>query len=220
MAKVGVILSGCGFLDGAEIYETVLTLLHLDKAGAEVVAMAPDKNQHHVVNHIEGEETGETRNILVESSRLMRGNIKNINEVEVSELDALILPGGFGVAKNFCSFAFEGPNCSFDEEIAKMVLDVHNQGKPVGAICISPALIAKIFEKIKSVKLTIGTDEGIANAVTSLNANHIVCEETDCVVDIENKIVTTPAYNISGVKIANVEQGISKLVSEVLSMIS
>lgn len=101
-----------------------------------------------------------------------------------------------------------------------MVLDVHNQGKPVGAICISPALIAKIFEKIKSVKLTIGTDEGIANAVTSLNANHIVCEETDCVVDIENKIVTTPAYNISGVKIANVEQGISKLVSEVLSMIS
>lgn len=220
MAEVGVILSGCGFLDGAEIYETVLTLLHLDKAGAEVVAMAPDKNQHHVVNHIEGEETGETRNILVESSRLMRGNIKNINEVEVSELDALILPGGFGVAKNFCSFAFEGPNCSFDEEIAKMVLDVHNQGKPVGAICISPALIAKIFEKIKSVKLTIGTDEGIANAVTSLNANHIVCEETDCVVDIENKIVTTPAYNISGVKIANVEQGISKLVSEVLSMIS
>ncbi len=220
MAKVGVILSGCGFLDGAEIYETVLTLLHLDKAGAEVVAMAPDKNQHHVVNHLKGAGTGEIRNVLVESSRLMRGNIKNLNEVNAGELDALILPGGFGVAKNFCSFAFEGPDCSFDEDIAKMVLDVHNAGKPVGAICISPALIAKIFEKIKPVKLTIGTDEGIAQAVSSLNATHVVCPETECVVDSENKIVTTPAYNIDGVKIANVEQGISKLVSEVISMIS
>lgn len=219
MAKVGVILAGCGFLDGAEIYESVLTLLHLDKAGAEVVAMAPDKNQHHVVNHIKGEETGETRNVLIESSRLMRGNIKNLNEVVSNELDALILPGGFGVAKNFCSFAFEGPNCSYDEDIAKFVLDFHNQGKPIGAICITPALIAKIFENVKSIKLTIGTDEGIAQAVSSLNATHVVCPETECVVDSENKIVTTPAYNIGGVKISNVEQGISKLVSEVLKMV-
>lgn len=218
MAKVGVILSGCGFLDGAEIYETVLTLLQLDKAGAEIVAMAPDKNQHHVVNHFKGEETGETRNVLVESARLMRGKIKNLNQVDASELDALILPGGFGVAKNFCSFAFEGPNCSFDNEIAKLILDVHNQGKPLGAICISPVLIAKIFEKIKSVKITIGNDEGIAEAVSSLNANHVICKEDDCVVDIENKIVTTPAYNIEGAKIANVEKGIAKLVSEVLKM--
>lgn len=219
MAKVGVILAGCGFLDGAEIYESVLTLLHLDKAGAEVVAMAPDKNQHHVVNHIKGEETGETRNVLIESSRLMRGNIKNLNEVVSNELDALILPGGFGVAKNFCSFALEGPNCSYDEDIAKFVLDFHNQGKPIGAICITPALIAKIFENVKSIKLTIGTDEGIAQAVSSLNATHVVCPETECVVDSENKIVTTPAYNIGGVKISNVEQGISKLVSEVLKMV-
>ncbi|MCC7431447.1 isoprenoid biosynthesis glyoxalase ElbB [bacterium] len=218
MPKVGLILSGCGFLDGTEINEAILTILALDKANAEIVAMAPNINQHHVVDHTKGEETKEIRNVLVEAARLVRGKITDLENVNPKELDALIIPGGYGVAKNFCSFAFEGADCFYNESIAKMVLSVHNQKKPVGAICIAPALLAKIFENLKQVTLTIGTDKETAEILTSLNAKHVSCLETEIVVDKKNKIVTTPAYNIPNVRIGNVEKGISKLVETVLAM--
>jgi enhancing lycopene biosynthesis protein 2 len=77
----------------------VITLLALDRAGAQAVCMAPDAPQMHVINHLTGQESGETRNVLVESARIARGDIRNLAEVSGGDIDALIIPGGYGAAR-------------------------------------------------------------------------------------------------------------------------
>lgn len=216
MAKVGVVLSGCGYLDGSEIHESVLTLLALSRRNAEVLCMAPDNDQAEVVNHLTGEKTHEKRNILVEAARIARGKIKNIRDVRASDIDALVFPGGFGAAKNLCDFASKGPDCSVHPEVARLARDVHAAGKPIGAICISPALISKIFEG-KSIKVTIGKDADTAKAVEKMGQKHQNCEMTEMIVDTQHKIVTTPAYMFPA-HIASAAEGIDKLVGEVLRM--
>jgi len=212
--KVGVILAGCGYLDGAEIQEAVLTLLYLDKAGAEVVCMAPDIPQAHVINHLTGKESGETRNVLVESARIVRGNIKNIESVDPDSLDALILPGGFGVAKNLCNFAFKGAGMSIHPSVENMAKAVHAAGKPIGAWCISPSIMAKLFP---GVTLTIGNEKDTAGALEIMGAKHCECAVEDFIVDRKKKIVTTPAYML-GPWIADIAAGIERGVREVLDM--
>jgi len=212
--KVGVILAGCGYLDGAEIHEVVLTLLYLDKAGAEVVCMAPDIPQAHVVDHLTGKETGESRNVLVESARIVRGKISNMESVDPMSLDALILPGGFGVAKNLCDFAFKGAGMSVNPAVEKMVKAVHAAGKPIGAWCIAPSIMAKLFP---GVTLTIGNEKETADALESIGAKHCECTVEDFIIDRKNRIVTTPAYML-GPWIADIAKGIERGVREVLEM--
>jgi Uncharacterized protein involved in an early stage of isoprenoid biosynthesis len=158
--KVGVVLSGCGVYDGAEVHESVLTLLALDRAGAEAVCLAPDAAQRHVVNHLTGQPAeGESRNVLVEAARIARGKVKSLAGFDPAPLDALVLPGGFGAAKNLCDFAFRGADCDVNPEVARVVRAVHAAGKPVGAVCIAPVILAKLLGAEKP-KLTIGTDPG------------------------------------------------------------
>jgi enhancing lycopene biosynthesis protein 2 len=164
-----VILSGCGVYDGSEIHEAVLTLLAIDKAGGSYACFAPDIAQHHVINHLSGQEMGETRNVLVESARIARGKVKNLNEFDPAQHDAMIFPGGFGAAKNLCSFAFEGPGCKVDPDVEKAVRAMHAAKKPIGALCIAPALMARILGK---VEVTIGNDAGTAEALGSMGAKH------------------------------------------------
>jgi len=221
MAKVGVVLSGCGVYDGAEIHESVATILALDRADAEIVFMAPDKDQMHVINHIEGTPTErETRNVRVEAARIARGEVSIVNEIEASQIDALIFPGGFGAAKNLCDFAVNGADCSVDPDISKLVLDMHAAKKPVGFLCISPAMAAKIYGDagIKGVKLTIGKDKGTADAIRTMGAEHIDCEVGDCVVDMDHKVVSTPAYMLAQ-RISEAADGIEKTVKRVLDLI-
>jgi len=220
MAKVGVILSGCGHLDGSEIQEAVLTLLALDNAGADIVIMAPNIEQLHVVNHLSGQEAdGETRNVMVESSRIARGNIEDINMIEGGSLDALILPGGFGVAKNLCDYAMTGADCTVDPSVLSLVVKVHQAGKPIGAICIAPVMLAKILESINvKAELTIGYDTKTASNINSMGCTHVESPVTEAVVDKANKIVSTPAY-MEGKRISDVAKGIENLVKEVLSLI-
>jgi enhancing lycopene biosynthesis protein 2 len=220
MPKVGVVLSGCGVYDGAEIHESVLTLLALDRAGAEIVCMAPDVPQMHVVDHRTGQPVpGETRNVLTESARIARGEIRDVREVSADEIDALILPGGFGAAKNLCTFAVEGENCSIQEDVARLVRDVVAKGKPLGALCIAPAFVAKAFQPESwKPRLTIGTDAGTAAKLEAMAATHVACPATDFVVDEERKIVTTPAYMLAG-SIKEAAEGIEKTVKAVLDLI-
>ncbi|HMP91097.1 MAG TPA: isoprenoid biosynthesis glyoxalase ElbB [Kiritimatiellia bacterium] len=213
--KVGVILAGCGYLDGAEIHEAVLSLLYLDEAGVDTVCMAPDIPQRKVVNHLTGEETGETRNVLVESARIARGKIRDIATVNPSELSALVLPGGFGAALNLCDFAVNGPGMSVDPGVARMVESIHKAGKPIGAICISPAIIAKL---IPGVKLTIGSDQGTASALQALSAVHESCVVGGVVIDGNNNVVTTPAYML-GPWVKDVASGIKACIQEVLKRV-
>jgi len=219
MAKIGVVLSGCGVFDGSEIHESVVTLLALDRAGAEAVCMAPDVEQMHVVNHLSGNPAeGESRNVLVESARIARGEIKDIATVKADEVDGLIFPGGFGAAKNLCTFATEGPDCTVHPEVARLAREVHEAGKPIGVICIAPALAAKIFQDNGPITLTIGSDESTAGAIESLGQIHQECPVSEFVVDERNKIVSTPAY-MEARSISEAAEGIEKLVGEVLRLI-
>ena len=161
MAKVGVLLSGCGFLDGAEIHESVLTLLALDRAGAEIICMAPNIDQYHVIDHLTQEVADEKRNVLVESARIARGEIKDLKDVTSSDLDALILPGGFGAAKNLSDFAIKGTDATVNSEVKRILEEMVAAKKPVGAICIAPATLTKALSDINP-EVTIGTDPATA----------------------------------------------------------
>ena len=220
MPKVGVVLSGCGVNDGTEIHESVLTLLFLNRAGADVQCMAPDVDQLHVINHLTGEEaTGEERNVLVEAARIARGDIVDISTVKSGDLDALIFPGGFGAAKNLCDFAIKGADCIVNPEVLRLTREMVSEKKPVGVICIAPALMAKVMEDTKvNVNLTIGTDEETASAIEEMGATHVSCPVQEFVVDRENKIVSTPAYMLAN-QISEAADGIEKLVQEVLSLV-
>jgi len=215
MAKVGIILSGCGVYDGSEIYESVLTLLALDRAGAEAVCMAPEKPQMHVINHLTGEVAeGETRQVLVEAARVARGEIQPITAVDPAELDALILPGGFGAAKNLSDFAVNGADCTVDESVVAMITKFRQANKPIGFICIAPAIAAKVLGS-EQVELTIGEDADTAAALEKMGARHHNCGVTGIVVDESLGVVSTPAYML-GQRISEVAEGIDALVAEVL----
>jgi enhancing lycopene biosynthesis protein 2 len=214
--RVGVILAGCGVFDGAEIHEAVITLLALDRAGAETVCMAPDVAQLHVINHLTGEVTGESRNVLVEAARIARGKIRDIATVDPAELDAIVIPGGFGAAKNLCDFALKGAACTVHPEVARVVRGVHAAGKPVGAACIAPAILARLLGAERP-RLTIGTDDATATALQVMGACHARCGPETTVLDVEHALVTTPAYMVAG-WIAEAAVGIEKLVEQVLEM--
>lgn len=217
MAKIGVLLSGCGVNDGSEIHEAVITLLTLDRAGAETVCMAPDVDQLDVVNHLTGEATGEKRNVLVESARIARGNIKDISKVREADIDGLIIPGGFGAAKNLSNFAVKGKDAVVNEDVKRLLNDMVSAGKPVGAICIAPATLAKALEG-KNPEVTIGNDIGTAGAIEAMGGRHKECSVDMIHVDGNNKLVTTPAYML-GPGIKDVAVGIEKLVNKVLELV-
>lgn len=217
MAKtIGVLLSGCGVYDGAEIHEAVLTLLALDRAGADIVCMAPDVAQMHVINHLTGEESGETRNVLVESARIARGAIRNLKDVSAAELDGLIIPGGFGAAKNLSDFAVKGAQAEVNPEVKRIISEMSAAGKPVGAICIAPATLTRAIAD-RHPEVTIGNDVGTAAAIESMGGRHRACTVDTIHVDEANRIVTTPAYML-GPSIKDVAVGIEKLVTQVMSM--
>ncbi len=217
MKRVAVILSGCGVFDGAEIHESVLVLLALDRANARIICAAPDVPQHHVINHLTKQPaSGETRNVLVESARIARGNIIPLSQLKVGDIDAIILPGGFGAAKNLCTFALAGETFEVNPEVAEIVQKTHQAGKPVGFVCIAPAIAVKLFGK-EQVEFTIGNDASTAKALAASGGTHVNCNVFNVVVDRRLKIVTTPAYMLAQ-RITEAEAGISKLVQAVLEM--
>jgi enhancing lycopene biosynthesis protein 2 len=216
--KIGVVLSGCGVYDGSEIHEAVITLLAIDRAGAEAVCMAPDMEQMHVVNHLTGEVAGEKRNVLVESARIARGKITDIKEVKAGDVDALIFPGGFGAAKNLCDFAVKGADCSVHPEVARLVREVVQAKKPLAAVCIAPALISRVLGNEKLAhQLTIGTDAGTAEALEKMGSAHVSCPVHEFVVDRKNRLVSSPAYMLAG-RISEAAEGIEKTVKALLEM--
>ncbi len=215
--RVGVVLSGCGFLDGAEIQEATCTLLSLDRRGAKVVAMAPDVEQMHVVDHVKSAPAeGQRRRVLEESARIVRGQIVELSSVQAKDLDALVFPGGYGVAKNLCTFAVDGRNMKVLPAVEKLARDMRAAGKPAGYVCIAPVIAARLFGG-EQVTLTIGNDRDTAAAMESWGARHVERKVEEIAVDERLKIVSTPAYML-GPWIAPVASGIDKLVSAVLEM--
>jgi enhancing lycopene biosynthesis protein 2 len=214
--RVGVLLSGCGVFDGAEIHEAVLTLLALDRAGATAVCAAPDMDQLHVLNHMTQEEMDEKRNVLVESARIARGDIIDLKTLQTDAIDALIVPGGFGAAKNLSDFAVKGPESTVHPEVQRIVQEMADAGKPIGAICIAPATVTRALSS-RTPEVTIGTDVGTAAGIESMGGRHVSCSVDQIHVDTANNIVSTPAYML-GPGIKEVAVGIEKLVRKVLEM--
>jgi len=217
--KIGVLLSGCGVNDGSEIHETVITMLALDRADVETHLMAPNIDQMHVINHYTGQEMDEFRNVLVESARIARGDIKDMAEVTGGDLDALIIPGGFGVAKNLSDYAMSGAECSINPDVYRLVSEMVLLKKPIGAICIAPAMMAKILaEQNRSATITIGKDKSTAKDIQAMGSTHKECPVEEMVIDEENNIVTTPAY-MSAKNISEAAEGIEKLVKQIILMV-
>ena len=211
MKKFAVILAGCGVYDGAEIHEAVLTLLAIDQLGGSYDIFASDVAQSHVINHLSGEAMAEQRNVLVESARIARGRISNLSDFDCLQYDALVFPGGFGVAKNLCSFAFQGADCTVNPLVEKAIKDMHKASKPIGAMCISPVMIAKVLQK---AIVTIGNDEGTMSAISEMGASPKIAAVHEVVVDKTNKIVTTPCYMLD-VTIKQIANGAHNLISEI-----
>lgn len=217
MKKIGVILSGCGVRDGSEIHEAVLTLLAIDNGGAKAVCFAPDIELDEV-NHLTMQDTGAKRKVLVEAARIARGEIADVKSAKAAELDAIVLPGGFGAAKNLCSFGFEGPKGSVQPDVLRLIREMAAAKKPICAICIAPAVVALALGRDLAPKLTIGNDPGTAQAIGATGSSHVDCPASDCVVDRENLIVTSPAYMLAG-SIGEAAKGIEKAVKATLELI-
>jgi enhancing lycopene biosynthesis protein 2 len=218
MKRVAVILSGCGVFDGAEIHESVLTLLALDREGVEAVCLAPNVAQAKVTDHLSGADVGEVRNVLVESARIARGKIGDLAQASPAEFDAVVLPGGYGAALNLSDFAVSGAGCAVQPDVARFLRGMLERRKPIGALCIAPATLARILESAGvKAKLTIGDDPGTAGAIAAMGQEHVTCGATDVVVDRENRIVTTPCYMLAG-RIRDVAEGVEKAVRELLRL--
>lgn len=215
MKKVAIVLAGSGVFDGSEIYESVLTFLALEQQQVSYQCFAPDIAQMHVINHLTGEEMDESRNVLIEAARLARGEIKNLNEVKVDDFDALIVPGGFGVAKNLSSFAVKGADMEVLPEFLDFAKAMHAAGKPIGLICIAPTMAAKIFGE--GVECTIGNDADASAAIEAMGGKHVECPVNKTHIDEANKLVTTPAYMLAG-SISEAASGINECVKNVVAM--
>ncbi len=217
--KVGVVLSGCGYLDGSEIHEAVFTLLCLDELGVEVQCMAPRGPLRHVVDHETRKPVpGETRDVLREAARIARSRIVDLATVRAADVDALVMPGGYGAAKNLCDFAEKGAAAVPHADVARLLREVHAAQKPIGAICIAPAVVAAVLGRSAHPTLTIGNDRGTADALVAMGARHQDCVVQECVVDRDQRIVTAPAYMFEA-RPAEVCAGIRKLCAAVVGMI-
>jgi enhancing lycopene biosynthesis protein 2 len=216
--RVGVILSGCGNRDGGEIRETLFTLLALDKLGAEAVMMAPDIECRDTINYMTGESSPERRNVLVESARVARGDIRNIRDIDVEKLDALIIPGGLGVAKNLSNYIDRKKSATFIPEVEKIILDIFNTKKPIGAICIAPAVLSTLLGQY-GIEVTIGADEATINIIESTGAKHHIKRVDECCIDVVHKISSTPAYMYGNARLSELQIGIEKCVGAVLEMV-
>ncbi len=213
--KAAVVLAGCGVFDGAEIHEAVMTLYAIDRIGGTYQVFAPNVKQHHVVNHITGEVMNEARNVLTEAARIARGKIKALTEYRVADFDALIFPGGFGVAKNLCTYAVDGTDCHVDRVVEAAIRDTHRAGKPIGALCISPVLITRV---LGNVTVTIGNDASTASDITAMGGIHETKRHGEVSVDKKNRIVTAPAYmlNATITEIAHDAEEVIKALKEMV----
>lgn len=212
MKKFAVVLAGCGVYDGSEIHEATLALLAIKQAGADYQCFAPDIEQHHVINHLTGEEMPEKRNVLVESARIARGKIKPLSEYKAADFDALLFPGGFGAAKNLSTVAFDGPKAMVNKEVESAIRNAHASKKPIGAMCISPTFVAKV---LGNVNVTIGQDEGTIQAIEAMGGTHIETNHGDVVFDEENHVFTTPCYMLDA-SIEDIWDGANNIVDAMM----
>ena len=225
--KIGVLLSGCGVYDGVEIQEAVLTLLAIEEIGAKAICISIDQPQHHVVNHLTGEEMPETRNMMAEAARIARGEVTEISSIVPADLDALVIPGGFGSAKNFTKWAFSGPEGEIDPKVKLLIVNMVNVGKPIAALCVSPVVVAKALEgSTIHTSMTIGSNaeaspydiNGFSAGLSSTGVSPVMKTVREIQIDHTNKIVTAPCYMMDA-SIGDVRKNIRSAIEALRDLI-
>ncbi len=224
--KIGILLSGCGVYDGAEIQEAVLSMLAIEELGAEYICIGINANQHHVINHLSGEEMPEERNMMIEAARISRGEIVDIKSIQPVDIDALVIPGGFGSAKNLTKWAFNGADGAIMPEVKLLLVNLINVGKPIAALCVSPILLAKALENssIKST-LTVGTTfekspydiQSFSTEIEKTGAIHTLKTVREIEIDIENKIISAPCYMMNA-SILEVKKNITSAIQALINL--
>ncbi|WII70716.1 isoprenoid biosynthesis glyoxalase ElbB [Bdellovibrio sp. 22V] len=214
MKKIAVVLSGCGHRDGSEITEAVSLLIALNQAGASVSCFAPDI-EISTTNHIDGQQQGEKRRLLIEAARIARGQVQSLDKLSAKDFDAVVFPGGYGAAKNLSNWAEKGSQCDVNSDVKRVILEFHNASKPIGAICIAPVLVARVLGD-KKVTVTIGDDKETAAEILKTGAQHEECPVDDYITDRESKVVTTPAYMYGNARPHEVFAGIFGLAHEIV----
>jgi enhancing lycopene biosynthesis protein 2 len=210
--KFAIIIGGAGHRDGSEIQETVMTMLAIEQHDSTYELFAPDRDQYHVINHLTGEEMAESRNLLVEAARIARGNIRSLDDFSITNFDAVIFPGGFGVAKNFFNYAFKGIKATVDPQIEQVIKEIRAADKPIGALCISPVLLVKVLENIT---VTIGNDDATARDIAAMGGHTVNTSSGEVILDKANKIFTTPAYMLKA-RLSDIAEGAQNLISVML----
>lgn len=213
MKKYCVLLSGCGHRDGSEIYEATFSLLALSSQGIEYDIFAPNRQQYDTIDHLSGAEIEPKRNILLESARIARGDIRPLEDCQADDYAALILPGGYGALKNFTNFPAEDGKWQVKDDIKKVILSFHNSQKPIGAICIFPSILAILF-KDKQIQITTGLNPESKKLIDFTKAKVHLIDSDDLVIDEENLIYSTPAF-MNDASLDKVFIGIQKLISEI-----
>jgi len=213
--KIAVVLAGCGFKDGSEIREAVLALTALSINGAEFECFAPSKDFDEV-NHLSGELTGQKRNVLMEAARIARGQIQPIEQLDPSNFDGLMIPGGFGAAKNLCTFATEGADCQVDAHVERVLDRFIETKKPIAAICIAPVIVAKVFQKHGGVRVTLGASSNASKAIEAMGSQHLVRKPDEVAIDLDRKVVTTPAYMYDKASLAEIFQGVKAAADQLV----
>jgi len=218
MKRIGVMLAGCGVKDGSEIHEATLTLFYLSRLGVEYVCISPNEPQSQVINHATDEVTSESRNTLTESARIARGSVTPLSDITADDISALIMVGGLGAASNLSDYAKAGRNMTVHPELADLLTNLHEQKKPIGALCIAPVILAKVFGGSDAkVEVTIGSDVNVATDIKAMGALHVIKLVDEILVDGPNRFVTTPAYMLAE-NIAEIGPGIRKAVETVVDM--
>ncbi|HXP97269.1 MAG TPA: isoprenoid biosynthesis glyoxalase ElbB [Telmatospirillum sp.] len=212
--NIAVVLSGCGVKDGSEIHEAVMTLLAIDRQGAVYQCFAPNIAQRDVIDHVTGKPMAETRNVLVEAARIARGDIRDLATFDPKNFDALVFPGGLGAAKNLCSFAIDGADCSVEPTVADAIRATHQAEKPIGALCIAPVILAKVLGK---VELTVGKDEDVGAAIITMGGTPCARDHGEIAIDRANKVVSTPCYMLDA-SIRQIADGADNLIKAVLEL--
>lgn len=216
MKNFAVILSGCGHLDGSEIHEAVMTLLAIDRNECTYTIFAPDENQYHVMNHVKREPMPETRNMMIEAARIARGEIQDLKAYKAEDFDGLMIPGGFGAAKNLFTYAIDGVNAKVNPDVERAILETYRLKKPIGALCIAPVLLAKV---LGNITVTVGTDSQTIADVEKMGAHHINTQETEVISDRQNMIFTTPCYMLPAT-ISDIADSAENLIQAILENIS
>jgi enhancing lycopene biosynthesis protein 2 len=212
MKNFAVILCGCGALDGSEIHEAVMTLLAIERHECRYSVFAPDENQYHVINMFTKEEMSEKRNMLVEAARIARGNIQPLSELDLTQFDALVLPGGYGAAKNLSTYAFDGANAVVYPPLVEIVKTEKKKQMPIGALCIAPVILAKI---LGNITITVGNDPATIANVEQMGATHVNTQEGEVIADKANRVFTTPCYMLSAT-IADIADSADNLIRTIL----